>query len=246
MRILIFSDMHGNRLGLDAVLDDVQGERFDATVCLGDAIQGGPQPSETADRLADLGCPVVMGNADDFLLTGDETGAEEITDERKMRLDTVRKWSLEQLTSAQKEFIRTFKPTITVPLSAERNLIGFHGSPHSYDDVILPQTPAEEVKKLLGEFEPHILAGGHTHVQQIHQFHRGFYIGVGSAGFAYRHDQDFAHMKLDPFAEYAVLTNDSGRIRVEFRRVQFDVDKLKDIYRRSGRPYAHESIEQYS
>ena len=41
-------------------------------VCLGDAIQGGPQPAQVVSRLKELACPVVMGNADAWLLTGVE------------------------------------------------------------------------------------------------------------------------------------------------------------------------------
>ena len=51
MRILIFSDIHGNAVGLDAMLADIEGETFDQMVCLGDAIQGGPQPAEVVARL---------------------------------------------------------------------------------------------------------------------------------------------------------------------------------------------------
>src|SRR5690349_17179247 len=76
MRIAVISDIHGNCLALDAVLADLQRDGVDWIVCLGDAIQGGAQPAETVARLRDLGCPIVMGNADAWLLTGEETGAE--------------------------------------------------------------------------------------------------------------------------------------------------------------------------
>ena len=70
MRVAVLSDMHGNCLALDAVLDDLAGEGIDQFVCLGDAIQGGPQPAETVARLRELSLPVVIGNADDYLLNG--------------------------------------------------------------------------------------------------------------------------------------------------------------------------------
>jgi hypothetical protein len=68
---LIFSDIHGNAVGLDAMLADVHGESFDQLVCLGDAIQGGPQPAAVVARLRALDCPVMMGNADNWLLSGE-------------------------------------------------------------------------------------------------------------------------------------------------------------------------------
>jgi|SRR5579884_799124 len=89
MRVAVISDIHGNAFALDAVLADMRGQRVDSIVCLGDAIQGRAQPAETVGRLRELGCPVVMGNADAWLLTGRETGHEGITPAQ----GAVRQWS---------------------------------------------------------------------------------------------------------------------------------------------------------
>src|SRR5260221_419933 len=167
MRIAVISDMHGNCIGLDAVLTDLRAEPIDQLICLGDCVQGGPQPAEVVARLRELGCPVVMGNADAWLLTGKETAAEAIPAERLVKMSAIRDWSLAQLSGSDKKFISSFRPTVEVPLGYGRNLLGFHGSPHSFDDIILPKTIEDEVQRMLGGFEPNILCGGHTHIQQI-------------------------------------------------------------------------------
>ena len=46
MRIAIISDIHGNLVALDAVLDDIARARVDRIVCLGDVAAFGPQPAE--------------------------------------------------------------------------------------------------------------------------------------------------------------------------------------------------------
>jgi hypothetical protein len=214
-------------------------------VCLGDAIQGGPQPAEVVARLRELGCPVVMGNADAWLLTGEETGAETIEAERLRKMEEVRGWSLAQLSDADRSFIAGFRPTVETPLGEGASLLGFHGSPHSFDDIILPTTPDDEIQRMLGGFEPRFLAGGHTHVQQLRHLGRSFYFGCGSVGLAYRHNQPPGAFRTDPWAEYAVLTVDQGRVSLDLRRAPFDVDALSDAYRSSGRPYADEAIAQY-
>src|SRR5262249_51389898 len=154
-------------------------------------------------RLRELGCPVVMGNADAWLLSGIETGAEPTSAERQRELDAVRLWSLERLSNDDRDFIGAFHPTVTIPLDESRNLLGFHGSPHSFDDIILPTTPEDELLRLLGGFAPNILTGGHTHVQQLRHLGDAFYFGCGSTGFAYRHDQPEGIFRADPWAEYA-------------------------------------------
>ncbi len=246
MRIAVIADIHGNAVALEAALDDLRISSINQFVCLGDAIQGGPQPAEVVKILRDLACPVVMGNADDWLLTGQDSGAENIDAERLRQMDEVRAWSLAQLSSSDLEFIKSFAPTIELPIKDGQSLLCFHGSPHSYDDVILPRTPVDDVKKLLEPFLPRVLCGGHTHVQNVQQLGRSFYFNPGSAGFAYRHDQDVEHCRADPWAEYAVLSSDGDRVSLEFRRVPFDVEKLVGVYRSSGHPHAIEAVAQYA
>lgn len=246
MRIAVFSDMHGNCIALDAILADMAHEQIDQLVCLGDAIQGGPQPAGVVARLQELACPVVMGNADAWLLTGEETGAEQFDPERLRKMNDVRAWSLAQLSEADKAFIGAFRPTVEVPLNAEQALLGFHGSPHSFDDIILPTTSDAEAQRMLGGFAPNILAGGHTHVQQLRQLGRSFYFGCGSVGLVYRHNQPEGMFRLDPWAEYAVLSVAHGRVELAFRRVPYDIPTLIAVYRASGRPHAEDLIAQYA
>ena len=96
MKTLVFSDVHGNALALEAMLDHVRDEDFDSIACLGNAIQSGPQPAETVSRLRELACSIVMGSADDWLLTGEDSGAEQIASERMVKMNAVRDWSLAQ------------------------------------------------------------------------------------------------------------------------------------------------------
>jgi predicted phosphodiesterase len=245
VRIAIISDIHGNCVALDAVLNDINQTGVDQIVCLGDAVQGGPQPAEVAARLRELGCPVVMGNADDWLLTGIESGAENISEERRVRLDAVREWQLTRLSESDLAFISTFQPTIQLPMEAERILLCYHGSPRSFDHIILPQTPDEEVRGYLEPKEQMIYTGGHTHIQFIRHFGRTFHFNPGSVGVAYRHDQPDDHFRLDPWAEYALLSSTSGNLSLEFRRIAFDVQSLISVYKTSGRPFTELSIAEY-
>jgi putative phosphoesterase len=248
MRIAILSDIHGNCVGLDTVLKEIEREHFDRVVCLGDAIQGGPQPAQVVSRLRELGCGVVMGNADAWLLTGEETGNESISDERRLTMDAIRRWSLEQLSATDRAFIQAFQPVINVELEAGRKLLCFHGSPASFDDVILPDSSQEELYKHLGAYDAHVMTGGHTHVQYIRRLSSDarFFFNPGSIGFAYSHHQPDQGFQADPWAEYAVLTSEGERLALEFRRVPFDAAELIAVYRSSGRPHPDLAIAQYT
>lgn len=245
MRVAVISDIHGNCIAFDAVLDELERETIDQVVCLGDAIQGGAQPAETVERLRELACPVVMGNADAWLLTGKSTGAEGPDPEWML---AIREWSLAQLSADDRAFIEAFKPTVEIDLPGERNLLCFHGSPRSFDDIILPRSTDEVVRSFLGDFLPAFLTGGHTHVQQIHHLGESFYFNPGSIGVAFRHDQpELGDRRFtgDPWAEYAILNVDDDRLGLEFRRAPLDVERVIEEVTASGMPHPDRIISRY-
>ncbi|MFN8385563.1 MAG: metallophosphoesterase family protein [Anaerolineales bacterium] len=245
MRIAVISDMHGNNLAFEGVLADIKQQGTDQIVCLGDAIQGGPQPADVVQNLRALNCPVVMGNADAWLLTGEETGDEEIPEERLKKMEEIRQWSLSQLSEDDKVFISNFQPTVTISLGDDLELLCFHGSPTSFDDVILPHAPKEVFDKYLSAYADKILTGGHTHAQQVRRNGDLFFFNPGSVGFAFSHYQPDGTFKADHWADYAILTVMNDQPSLEFRRVPFDVNELIRIHRASGRPFAKDAIEQY-
>ncbi|MDQ4081387.1 MAG: metallophosphatase family protein, partial [Actinomycetota bacterium] len=132
MRVALISDIHANAVALDAALSHLHQDRVDEVVCLGDVAQGGPQPAEAVDRLRALECRVVLGNADAFLL--DPDASREPATARHLE---VRAWTLERLGEERLEYLRTFEPTVEMELGPGRSLLCFHGSPASYDDVVL-------------------------------------------------------------------------------------------------------------
>jgi putative phosphoesterase len=245
MRVAVISDMHGNDLAFEVVEADIKNQEVDQIVCLGDAVQGGPQPAEVVNRLRRLNCPVVMGNADAWLISGEETADDGIPPERLKKMGEIRLWSLSQLTEDDIDFISKFQPTVTIKLGNGLDLLCFHGSPTSFDDVILPAASEEEFQKFLSAYAGQVLTGGHTHAQQIRRLGKLFFFNSGSVGFAYSHNQPDNEFHADPWAEYAILTAENGQLSLEFRRVPFDTQELIRIYRESGRPFAEDAIEQY-
>ena len=245
MRIAVISDVHGNLVALDAVLQELRREMIDQIVALGDMIQSGPQPAEVVQRLRELNCPVVMGNSDSWLLTGAETGNEPISAERLNKLLIVREWSLTRLTRADRAYIESFTPTVHLDLMHGRKFLGFHGSPTNFDHFIFPHTPEAEFQSLLMPYAHHILAGGHVHLPFVRRIADSLFFNPGSVGVAYNHEQDEVAFRLDRWAEYAILTVEEGQLGLEFRRVAYDVAELVRVYRDSGRPFAEEVIAQY-
>lgn len=176
MPLALVSDIHGSDDALAVVVAALEQLGIDRVVCLGDAVQGGDQPREVLDRLAQLRWPVVLGNADAFLLEVPRDSPEPLT---QGQLDK-REWTLAQLEPSHLDQIRSFVPTLDVELDDGLTLRAFHGSPHSFDDVLLPETPDGQVERLLGGSGVDILAGGHTHMQWTRYVDGALFVNPGS------------------------------------------------------------------
>ena len=144
-RIAVISDIHGNAVALDAALADIERAGVDQIVCLGDAIQGGAQPAPTVARLRELACPVVMGNADAWLLSGQVPAA-------RRRPPSRRPCASGRLRSFPRPTAPPSPPSpqqSSFPSRRSADLLCFHGSPTSFDDILLPNSPEEEYERLL-------------------------------------------------------------------------------------------------
>ena len=65
-RTAIISDIHGNHAGLVAALADIDRQRCDQIVCLGDLVDGGPDNEAVIETLQKRGIPCVRGNHDEI------------------------------------------------------------------------------------------------------------------------------------------------------------------------------------
>jgi predicted phosphodiesterase len=142
MRVAIISDIHGNLISLNAVLEDIERQTVDQIVCLGDVAATGPQPHEVVQRLRALNCPVIMGNTDEWLLQPTITEEADSTTAGIERIDL---WCAGQLTESDREFLRGFVPSYSLALNDTIDVLCFHGSPHSHSDILRATTPEDEV-----------------------------------------------------------------------------------------------------
>lgn len=222
MRVAMISDLHGNLTALEIVLEDMSRGRPDRVVCLGDAAATGPQPRETVERLRELECPVVMGNADDELLR--PLSVAKVGDDAR-KVAEIDRWCSEQLSPEHLDFIRGFPPTLNVSLGPD-DLLCFHGSPRSFDDVIVAATPDGELDRMISGHEAPVMAGGHTHEQLLRRHGETTLVNPGSVGLG------------PPVAAYAFVSSENGRLEVEFRRLPLDVTRIRRVALDGGMPHA--------
>ena len=233
MRIALISDIHGNAVALEAVLADIHREQPDQVICLGDVATLGPQPRHVLAQLQATSCSCIMGNHDSVLL--------HLTAIRNYIMlpgveDTVR-WCAQQLSPADLEYVRSFRPSLALSAGDGASLLCFHGSPQSNTDLILAETSAVELEKLLAGSTATVLAGGHSHIQMLRRHRSVLVVNPGSVGAPWEQIPFSGGLpRVLPWAEYALVEWIDGVLSVDLRRVPFEVQAAKDAVLSSDMP----------
>lgn len=234
MRLAIISDIHGNLTALEAALADIRAASPDQIVFLGDIADRGPQPHEVIQCVQSLNCPAVMGNTDDLLVV--PPNATELNKQAEVPFWGMVQWCRTQLSDDDLAFMRTFQPTLTIPLDNGQNLLCYHGSPRSNMDRIWANTPDDDLKAMLEEQTAPIMIGGHTHLPLFRRLHDRIILNPGSIGLAFTPTPDGRELNNNR-AEYLVLTAERGQLSVEFRQVVYSLDHYIQVVQKSGMPH---------
>jgi predicted phosphodiesterase len=225
VRTALIADIHGNLVALRAVLGDLNARGADRIVCLGDVAATGPQPAEAIDAIAQLGCDVVMGNTDEWLLDPRE---EAIEDDDTRRIVEIDLWAREQLTAEHLAALGRYRPRVELD-----GMLCYHGSPRSNTEALLPTTPDTELGHMLAGYECRVMAGAHTHMAMLRRFRGSIVMNPGSVGMPFE-QTSAGTFRNPPWAEYAIV--DGGE--VAFHRVPVDVGAVTEAALASGMPNA--------
>jgi putative phosphoesterase len=233
MRLGIFSDMHGNYHALDMVLQELTREGVDQLVCLGDVGSLGPEPHRVVERLRAIQCPCVLGNTDAWLLTppvATETDAPVIFE--------INAWCAAQLTPEDLLYLQALPPVLEMRLDS-LDILCYHGSPRSFDDVISGVTPDADLKEMVSGYSANIFMGGHTHIPMLRRYENIHLLNFGSAGFSGVNagGPDLPKNSNVHWAEYGILSVEADQFSIDFRRLDLDVSTMLAHTRELGMPH---------
>jgi len=159
MKVAALYDIHGMPWALEAVLAEVEAERFDAIVLGGDYLYG-PYPCETVARVRSLAAHVLRGNCEDL--------AEE--------------WERAELAPGDLAWLQS------LPLSATVDGVVYcHATPASNTPITTAITPEEDVRRTFAGIAGTVVIG-HSHHQFDRSFGDLRLVNAGSVGMAYEGD----------------------------------------------------------
>lgn len=209
MKVAVISDVHGNRLALEAVLDDLSRQGVDLTVNLGDIVAGPLDPAGTLEMLQVAGFVTIRGNHDRTVLGNPE------------KMDRVDRFAHDALSPAQRDWLAALPATREL-----EDIFLCHGTPQSDTapwldtwfrgrDTTLPDEDSVAEKAEGLEFP--VLLCGHTHIPRLVRLHDGRMIfNPGSVG--------LQMVRGAADARYGILERRQGRWQAGLRMVPYDVE----------------------
>jgi len=209
MRIAVLSDIHGNQVALDAVLQDLAKQPMvNQLVIAGDLCLNGPRPKEVLDTIRGLGCPVIQGNVDNDVVTK--------ASKRGPKKQLTVNWTREQIGSDGVDYLASLPQSYLVNNPDGTDLLVVHANPLNQEDAIVPDLPESKLDTLLFGLPSSIgaLAFGHHHVAYQRRWRNLLLVDAGSCGLP--RDGDLR-------ASYAILSWQDNTWQVEHRRVSYDV-----------------------
>jgi len=226
MRLAIYSDVHGNLPALEAVLEDIRRQPFDAVYCLGDLVGYGASPNEVVDRIRQERTPTITGNYDDGVgYDRDECGCAYREDDERARGQRSLEWTKACTTHENKAFLRALPSEIRLEADGKRVLL-VHGSPRKMNEYLFEDRPLSSFERLAASSKADVIVFGHTHKPYTKVVDDVLFVNVGSVGKP--KDGDWR-------ACYAAI--DLSGPKVTFVRVEYDVRRAAAAIRETDLPH---------
>jgi len=240
MKYALVSDIHANLPALEAVLAHIETQGVDATYHLGDLVGYGPWPNETVAALVERAIPGVAGNYDSTVASGYKHCGCRYEDPRQEELSHESfEWTLAYTNHATKQVLGALPFRVDVrPLGghiAGPTLTLVHGN-QSLNTVYVTESRSDDslnaMASAIGARSGDIVAFGHTHKPWERLVNGVHFVNAGSVGRP--KDGDWR-------AGYVLLDIDADAARVEYRRVEYDVDRTAEAIIGSALPdeFAH-------
>lgn len=215
MKLGCISDIHGNRVALETVLDDMPA--VDTLICCGDIVGYNPWPADCVTMVREAADVIVQGNHDRVVQTPARyRGNPSVFEGLRLAKNKLSEEQLDWLDGL---------PEQTTAVDGRVRVI--HSHPSNLDEYVHPGQFPQMVQHL-AEAERCLLLG-HTHVQHtvdMRQFEREeIIVNPGSVG---------QPRDSDPRAAYAVI--DTADWEVNCYRVEYDVDAVQRGITEAGLP----------
>ncbi len=239
MKTALISDIHANWEALREVLADIREQGADRIFCLGDIVGYGPNPCECLDAVMDRCEVVVLGNHDQAALF-DPDGFNPLA----LRAVFWTREQLEQGPGTAEQIHRRCDFLGELPKihrDSELKALFVHGSPREpINEYVFPEDiyKQRKMEAFFGRIERYCFQG-HTHIPGVFT-ESGEFIAPDECDYTFPLTEEKVMVNVGSVGQprdtdwracYAMIVDEPGDRRVEFRRVEYPVEEtVRKIY----------------
>ena len=210
MRLAILADIHGNLLAFEAALAHARRQQVDQLIIAGDIVIGSPDSAACWQLARSLGCPVIRGNHERYIL-------DLSTERADPRWATAQfaplQWAHAQLSATEHAELAALPPQLRLPAHAE--LVFVHASLRNDSDSLRAHTPEAELAAMFPDPQASLIVRAHNHIGATRMWGDRRIITAGSVG-----------LPLDgtPTAQYLILEQRRSGWHAAHQSVPYDLD----------------------
>lgn len=210
MKVAVISDIHGNIYALMKALEDIDEQKVDKVICLGDLVGYGPHPNEVIALIRRREIPCIKGNYDASVVDGDYTFIRNTTI-NSFSLP----WACNEVRISNKYYLESLPNFLKYTFNGV-NILFTHGSPNAINDYLFEDSP--NTIKVMNELEEDVLVCAHTHIPCAKKYGNKLLINVGSIG----------KPKIGrPNPTYAIIEiTENSEVKVEFRYLDYEYKRI--------------------
>ncbi|NLG16908.1 MAG: metallophosphoesterase family protein [Fibrobacter sp.] len=233
MRVAFISDIHANLEALEAVLKDIDGQRVDEVICLGDIVGYGANPNECVEIVSKR-CPVtLLGNHDAAAV--DLLSTQNFNIHAKIAIE----WTSKNLKKESGQFLKSLPyKSLRPPMTL------VHATPYE-PNMWYYITSLEEAAFNFQFFDTQICFIGHTHIPIIIVLDKNKELYVHQDSSIRLSDVEGARLLINigsvgqprdrnPKSCYGIFDSDEGTFF--YRRVAYNIEKSQMKMKRSRMP----------
>lgn len=214
MKIAVISDIHANIYALINLLEDIDNEKVDTIICLGDLVGYGPHPNEVISMIRRRHILCIKGNYDSSVVDNEYSYIRE-TPINSFSLP----WTVGELREENRIYLQNLPSTLSLNI-CNRNFLFVHGSPNKINEYLFEN--GDNTTEIMKSLNEDVLICAHTHLPSTKDFNGKIYINCGSVG----------KPKIGrPNSTYCILNiNNKDGMKVQVKEIPYSFNRIiKDM-----------------
>jgi predicted phosphodiesterase len=216
IRIAVYSDIHGNTPGIEAVHNEIDKYgSIDLEICLGDLIYGGPGTSEIIDMIQKRNVIFLRGNHDEDIINF-QTVLPSLPESHRISAKIWNDWLISRLTEEELRYLSEVPLSYSMVLPDNREITFCHSLPDNTGIEFLgPDVIPLKRIEIFSNISSDILCTGHWHKPVIWNWNSLQVICPGSVG-----------LRNDGTVRWLLIEADDNFVNIQPKSVRYNVQEF--------------------